>query len=121
MYNDYYRYIRHIVLSDVGIDGQDIIFKSKVLCIGAGGLGSPALTYLVSSGIGFIGVVDFDVVDLSNLNRQFLYNTFDVGNNKIDAALNFLRKINPDVFLFAYKDKLSSDNVFNIMSCYDAI
>ena len=77
MYDFYKRYIRHVVLSDIGILGQDILLNSKVLCVGAGGLGSAALVYLASCGIGFLGIIDFDKVDLSNLNRQFMYNIFD--------------------------------------------
>ena len=94
MYDFYKRYIRHVVLSDIGILGQDILLNSKVLCVGAGGLGSAALVYLASCGIGFLGIIDFDKVDLSNLNRQFMYNIFDLGKNKVYCAENFLRKIN---------------------------
>lgn len=121
MYANYYRYIRHIVLSDIGIAGQDFLFKSKVLCIGAGGLGSPALTYLVSSGVGLIGIIDFDSVDLSNLNRQFIYNTFDIGSNKVTSAVNFLKKLNSDVFFLTYNNKISNDNFLDIMTGYDII
>lgn len=121
MHEKYYRYIRHIVLSDIGLKGQDLLFKSRVLCVGAGGLGSPVLTYLASSGIGYIGLVDFDVVDLSNLNRQFIYNIFDVSNDKSFSAFNFLKKLNTDIFIFPYKAKLSKNNFFDIMAGYDII
>lgn len=121
MHNLYYRYTRHLVLSDIGVNGQDFLLKSKVLCVGAGGLGSPALTYLVSSGIGCIGIVDFDIVDLSNLNRQFIYNIFDIGKDKVFSAFNFLKKLNNDVFIFVYNSRLSEYNFFDIMSNYDIV
>ena len=98
MYDFYKRYIRHVVLSDIGILGQDILLNAKVLCVGAGGLGSAALVYLASCGIGFLGIIDFDKVDLSNLNRQFMYNIFDLGKNKVyydkkGETLNFYTRI----------------------------
>lgn len=121
MYNFYRRYIRHIVLSDIGILGQDLLLKSKVLCVGAGGLGSSALTYLVSCGVGFIGIVDFDKVDISNLNRQFLYSVLDLEKYKVFCAENFLKKRNDGVTIFTYKNRISNNNFFEIMSEYDVI
>jgi adenylyltransferase/sulfurtransferase len=121
MHNYYKRYIRHVVLSDIGILGQDILFKSKVLCIGAGGLGSPALVYLASCGIGFLGIVDFDKVDLSNLNRQFMYDEFDIGKSKVYCAENFLKKINNNVTIFTYNERLSYKNFLDIIPGYDVI
>lgn len=121
MYNFYNRYIRHVVLSDIGILGQDALLKSKILCVGAGGLGSPVMTYLASCGVGLIGVVDFDTVDISNLNRQFMYNVFDLGKLKSFSAVSFLKKINTYVNVHAYNARLSCDNFSNIMSGYDII
>jgi molybdopterin/thiamine biosynthesis adenylyltransferase len=121
MYDFYKRYIRHIVLSDIGILGQDLLLKSKVLCVGAGGLGSSALTYLVSCGIGFIGVVDFDKVDLSNLNRQFLYTVFDLSKYKVNCAEFFLKQRNDTISIFTYNERISYNNFFEIMSGYDVI
>lgn len=121
MYNFYKRYIRHVVLSDIGILGQDILLKSKVLCVGAGGLGSSALVYLVSCGIGFLGIIDFDKVDLSNLNRQFMYNIFDLGKSKVYCAEDFLRKINNTTNIFTYNERLSRDNFLDVMIGYDVI
>lgn len=121
MYNFYKRYIRHIVLPDIGLLGQDILLKSKVLCVGAGGLGSSALTYLATSGVGFIGIVDFDNVELSNLNRQFLYNIFDLGEKKVHSAEKFLKRINNDIEIFVYSERLSEKNFFDIVFGYDVI
>jgi len=121
MYNFYKRYIRHIVLSDIGILGQDILLRSRVLCVGAGGLGSSALVYLASCGVGVIGVVDFDKVDVSNLNRQFLYNVFDIGKSKVFCAESFLKKINDGINLFTYNERISYDNFSSIMIGYDII
>lgn len=113
--------MRHIVLSEIGLLGQDVLLRSKVLCIGAGGLGSPVLTYLVASGVGFIGIVDFDVVDLSNLNRQFIYSVHDLKKNKVNVAERFLNKLNDNISIFVYDVKLNKDNFFNIMNNYDII
>ncbi len=121
MYDFYKRYIRHVVLSDIGILGQDILLNSKVLCVGAGGLGSAALVYLASCGIGFLGIIDFDKVDLSNLNRQFMYNIFDLGKNKVYCAENFLRKINDTTNIFTYNERLSRDNFLDVMIGYNVI
>lgn len=119
--NLYKRYIRHIVLSDIGILGQEIFFKYKILCIGAGGLGSSAITYLASCGIGTIGIVDFDNVDISNLNRQFLYKSKDIGNSKVFLAKDFLNKFNHNTKVYIYKTRLDESNYFSIMSEYDLI
>ncbi|HIH2762984.1 MAG TPA: HesA/MoeB/ThiF family protein [Candidatus Azoamicus sp.] len=121
MHYFYKRYIRHIVLSDIGILGQDILLNSKVLCIGAGGLGSSALVYLASCGVGNIGIVDFDKVDVSNLNRQFLYNVFDCGESKVFCAKNFLEKLNNNINIFTYNERISYINFLNIMIGYDII
>lgn len=121
MHNFYKRYIRHIVLSDIGILGQDLLLNSKVLCIGAGGLGSSALVYLASCGVGSIGIVDFDKVDVSNLNRQFLYNVFNCGESKVFCAESFLKKLNNNINIFTYNERISYSNFLNIMIGYDII
>ena len=91
------RYARHIILPEVGGKGQEKLLKSKVLVVGAGGLGSPAVYYLAAAGVGTIGIVDFDVVDFSNLQRQILHNTERVGIPKVESARMTVEKLNPDV------------------------
>src|SRR6476660_8703690 len=96
--NDQYsRYARHLTLPEVGLEGQERLLAARVLCVGAGGLGSPALLYLAAAGIGTIGIVDFDVVDASNLQRQVVHSTADVGRSKIESASDRLLGINPDI------------------------
>ena len=92
------RYARHIILPEVGGKGQEKLLKSKVLVVGAGGLGSPAVYYLAAAGVGTIGIVDFDVVDFSNLQRQILHNTERVGIPKVESARMTVEKLNPDVW-----------------------
>ncbi len=120
--NDFYsRYIRHIILPGFGIKGQDFLKKSKVLCIGAGGLGSTALMYLASAGVGTIGIVDFDVVDASNLNRQVIFNLSDIGKSKAICAKNYVLNLNSHVDINVYNIKLSYINCFRIIKDYDVV
>src|SRR5271165_33401 len=91
------RYSRHLIMPEVGMEGQQKLKAAKVLCIGAGGLGSPLALYLTAAGVGTLGIVDFDVVDFTNLQRQVIHGTSDVGRKKLDSAADTLREINPNV------------------------
>jgi molybdopterin/thiamine biosynthesis adenylyltransferase/molybdopterin converting factor small subunit len=115
------RYSRHIIMSQVGSTGQRKILGAKVLIIGAGGLASPVAIYLALAGVGTIGIVDFDVVDLSNLQRQILHQTADVGRPKVESAKQTLLAYNPDVNVVTYEAPLSSENALEIMSQYDVV
>ena len=115
------RYSRHIILPEVGGTGQRKLLASKVLLIGAGGLGSPAALYLAAAGVGTLGIVDFDVVDLSNLQRQILHHVQDVGRPKVDSAVDSIAALNPDVKVVPYREALSSENVKRIFAEYDVI
>jgi molybdopterin/thiamine biosynthesis adenylyltransferase len=115
------RYSRHIILPNIGGAGQRKLLDSKVLVIGAGGLGSPVLLYLAAAGIGTIGIVDFDVVDTSNLQRQILHTDADVDRPKVASALEHLRALNPTIELIGHDTILSSDNVMEIMEPYDVV
>lgn len=115
------RYSRHLILSEVGMDGQRALKAAKVLCIGAGGLGSPAAMYLAAAGVGTIGLVDFDVVDLSNLQRQLLHGTPDVGRSKLASARDRLHALNPHVHVETYETALSSANALDLFRPYDVI
>ncbi len=115
------RYNRHIILSEIGQKGQDKISTAKVLVIGAGGLGCPILQYLAAAGIGNIGVIDFDVVDISNLQRQILYGTSTLGKNKAEAAKARLEDLNNDISIKAYPEKLTHKNALNLFEAYDII
>ncbi len=121
MYNLYSRYLRHIVLPDIGLYGHDILHKSKILCIGAGGLGSPALTYLSMIGIGMLGIIDFDCVDISNLNRQFIFNESNIGKKKVICVKKYIKKINSKINIIIYSDRLYYNNCYNIFINYDLI
>ena len=116
-----YRYSRHIILPDVGGVGQKKLLKAKVLLVGAGGLGSPAAMYLAAAGVGTLGLVDFDRVDLSNLQRQLLHRTRDVGRPKLDSAAETLNGLNPDVRVVKHPVVLTSDNVMEILRDYDVV
>lgn len=118
---EYQRYARHLTIPDLGLDGQRRLKAAKVLCIGAGGLGSPALMYLAAAGIGEIGIVDFDRVDYSNLQRQILHDTADVGKLKIESAAERLAAINPAVKVTTYETRLTSENAEQIAAPYDII
>ena len=115
------RYSRHLIMPEVGIDGQRKLKAAKVLCIGAGGLGSPASMYLAAAGVGTIGIVDFDVVDFSNLQRQILHGTPDVGRSKLASAKDRLHAINPEIVINTYETALSSQNALTLFEPYDII
>jgi len=115
------RYQRHLLLPEVGVAGQQKLLDAKVLLLGAGGLGSPAGLYLAAAGVGTIGVVDMDVVDESNLQRQILHNIDRVGDRKVDSAKKTLTLINPDVDVATYDVRLGADNVVEVISGYDVI
>ncbi|GAB4333135.1 MAG: molybdopterin-synthase adenylyltransferase MoeB [Desulfobulbaceae bacterium] len=115
------RYSRHILLSEVGVEGQERLLESRVLVVGAGGLGSPVAFYLAAAGVGTIGIVDDDVVDLSNLQRQILHATGDVGRPKTQSAVETLRGLNPDVKVQPHQLRLTADNVMDLVQDYDFI
>src|SRR3989338_6248345 len=115
------RYSRHLIMPEVGLDGQKIIKNAKILIIGAGGLGSPIALYLTAAGVGTIGIVDFDKVDYTNLQRQILYTTNDVGKPKVSCAKEHLKAQNPSVNLIVHETKLSSENALHILQGYDII
>jgi len=115
------RYSRHILLPQVGVDGQRRLKESRVLLVGAGGLGSPVALYLAAAGVGTLGLVDFDSVDLSNLQRQILHGSAAVGSSKVDSARDRLRDINPNVSLEAYDTRFASSNALKIARGYDLI
>ncbi|MDE3091217.1 MAG: molybdopterin-synthase adenylyltransferase MoeB [Chloroflexota bacterium] len=116
-----YRYSRHIILPDVGGAGQKKLLGAKVLLVGAGGLGSPAAMYLAAAGVGTLGLVDFDRVDLSNLQRQLLHRTKDVGRLKLDSAAETLNALNPDVQVNKHPVVLTSENVTDVIRDYDIV
>ena len=115
------RYSRHLIMPEVGIDGQRKLKAGSVLCIGAGGLGSPAAMYLAAAGVGRIGIVDFDVVDFSNLQRQLLHSTRDVGRSKLASAKDRLLGMNPHIEIDTYETTVSSDNALDLFRNYDVI
>ncbi len=115
------RYSRHLIMPEVGVDGQKKLKAGSVLCIGAGGLGSPAAMYLAAAGVGRIGIVDFDVVDFSNLQRQLLHGTSSVGRSKLDSAKDRLRDLNPHIEIDTYETTVSSDNALDLFKPYDVI
>ena len=115
------RYSRHLIMPEVGMDGQLRLKAASVLCIGAGGLGSPAALYLAAAGVGRLGLVDFDVVDYSNLHRQVLHGTPDVGRPKLDSARDRLSAINPEVRVETHEVALSSGNALDLLGGYDVI
>lgn len=119
--DDYARYSRHIILPEVGLDGQKKLKAASVLCVGTGGLGSPLLLYLAAAGIGRIGIVDFDVVDSSNLHRQIIHGTSWVGKPKIESAKNRILEINPSCQVDLYETRLSSENALQIAEPYDLV
>lgn len=115
------RYSRHTMLSEVGEEGQLKLLDAKVLLIGAGGLGSPAALYLAAAGVGTLGIVDFDTVDQSNLQRQILHGMKDVGRPKVESAADRLRDLNPDVKVIPHREPISSDNALEIIKGYDIV
>ena len=118
---EYERYARHLILPEVGMEGQRRLKAASVLCIGTGGLGSPLLLYLAAAGIGRIGIVDFDVVDFSNLQRQVIHGTSWVGKPKIESAKDRIHEINPFCQVDLYETRLSSDNAMDIIKPYDIV
>ena len=119
--DDYERYSRHLILPEVGLDGQKRLKAASVLCVGTGGLGSPLLLYLAAAGIGRIGIVDFDVVDSSNLQRQVIHGTSWVGKPKIESAKSRILEINPFCQVDLYETRLSSENALSILEPYDVV
>jgi len=115
------RYSRHIILKEVGVRGQKKLLESKVLIAGAGGLGSPAAMYLAAAGVGTIGIVDGDTVDLSNLQRQILHTTADVGRAKVDSARDTMEALNPGIKIVTHRTLLTAENVMDIISGYDFV
>ncbi len=116
-----YRYNRHLILDNVGPEGQDKLKKARVLVIGAGGLGCPILQYLSAAGVGTIGVIDFDNVDISNLQRQILFKTEDIGKNKAERAAYNLTQLNPNIKFEVYQVRLSNQNAIELFEKYDLI
>src|SRR5438552_4083765 len=115
------RYSRHLIMPEVGVDGQRKLKAAKVLCIGAGGLGSPVAMYLAAAGVGTLGLVDFDVVDFSNLQRQILHGTPDVGRSKLASARDRLEALNPEITIETHEVALSSENALDLFAPYDII
>ena len=115
------RYSRHLIMPEVGVDGQKKLKAGSVLCIGAGGLGSPAAMYLAAAGVGRIGMVDFDVVDFSNLQRQLLHGTSSVGRSKLESAKDRLSDLNPHIEIDTYETTVSSENALDLFKPYDVI
>src|SRR6267142_377645 len=115
------RYSRHLIMPEVGVDGQRKLKAAKVLCIGAGGLGSPVAMYLAAAGVGTLGIVDFDVVDFSNLQRQILHGTPDVGRSKLASAKDRLQALNPNVNVVTHEMAISSENALKLFEPYDVI
>jgi molybdopterin/thiamine biosynthesis adenylyltransferase/rhodanese-related sulfurtransferase len=119
--DDLVRYSRHIILPEVGIEGQRRLKAARVLCVGTGGLGSPLALYLAAAGIGTLGLVDFDVVDASNLQRQIIHTTPDIGRKKIDSAAEKLIALNPELRVVKHETRLSSANALDILKDYDVV
>jgi adenylyltransferase/sulfurtransferase len=115
------RYARHVVLEEVGEEGQARLLQSKVLVVGAGGLGSPALMYLAAAGVGTLGIVDFDAVDITNLQRQVVHGTEDIDRPKVESARDRLASINPEIEVVAHATRLGPDNVLDLVSAYDLV
>src|SRR5690348_7613553 len=115
------RYARHLILPDVGVEGQQRLKAARVLIVGAGGLGSPVALYLAAAGVGTLGVIDFDVVDISNLQRQILHGAKDVGRSKLESARARLRDVNPHVRVETYEARLTSANALDIIADYDIV
>ena len=115
------RYSRHLIMPEVGMEGQLKLKAARVLCIGAGGLGSPVALYLTAAGVGTIGVVDFDTVDYSNLQRQIIHGTPDVGRSKLESAKARLNALNPEVDVVTYEMALASDNALALFADYDMV
>src|SRR5271155_6181517 len=117
--DDLGRYSRHLIMPEVAMEGQQRLKAAKVLCIGTGGLGSPLSLYLAAAGVGTLGLADFDVVDVSNLQRQVIHFTSDVGRPKIDSAEEKLRAINPDLIVRRHEFAVDSSNALELFADYD--
>src|SRR5258708_13732163 len=115
------RYARHLIMPEVTVEGQKRLKAARVLCIGVGGLGSPAALYLAAAGVGRLGIVDFDRVDLTNLQRQILHGTKDIGRSKLESARDRLRDVNPEIEMQLHECRLSSENAERIVADYDVI
>jgi adenylyltransferase/sulfurtransferase len=115
------RYSRHLIMPEVGMEGQQKLKAARVLCIGTGGLGSPLALYLAAAGVGTLGLVDFDVVDFTNLQRQIIHSTLDVGRKKLDSAAEKIEAINPFVDVVRFETRLSSDNALKIIEDFDIV
>src|SRR5437016_2792591 len=115
------RYARHIVLQEVGGPGQAALKRARVLVVGAGGLGSPALLYLAAAGVGTLGIIDFDVVDASNLQRQVIHGQSDVGRAKAESARDSIKEVNPFVEVRLHETRLDSSNALDVFRDYDLI
>ena len=115
------RYSRHIILQGVGGDGQEKLLNGKVLIIGAGGLGAPVALYLAAAGVGHIGIIDADIVDISNLQRQVIHFTPDIGRPKVESAKEKMNQINPDVKVTTYYDLFTKENALDILKDYDFV
>lgn len=115
------RYSRHIIMGDVGSSGQRKLMQAKALIVGAGGLGSPSAIYLALAGVGTVGIVDFDVVEISNLQRQILHHSDDIGRPKLQSAIDNIHAYNPDVQVIPHEVRLESDNALDIISQYDLV
>jgi adenylyltransferase/sulfurtransferase len=115
------RYARHLTLSEVGIEGQQRLKAARVLCVGTGGLGSPLALYLAAAGVGTLGLVDFDVVDASNLQRQIIHSTKDIGRKKLDSAAEKLTALNPAITIVKHETRLVSSNALEIIKDYDIV
>jgi len=116
-----FRYSRHILLPEIGGKGQELLLDAKVLIIGAGGLGSPVAQYIAAAGVGYIGIMDGDNVDLSNLQRQIIHNTADIGKLKVESAKEKINLLNPDVFVKVYPFVANAENIEPIINDYDLV
>lgn len=119
--DDSNRYRRQLILNEIGTEGQMRLARSKVIIIGAGGLGSPVALYLAAAGVGKIGIVDFDIVSLSNLQRQILFTSKNIGQAKVMAAQEKLQDLNPNIDVLIYKERISTENIKNIITNYDLV
>lgn len=119
--NELQRYSRHLILPEVGVEGQEKLKAARILLIGAGGLGSPVSLYLAAAGIGTLGIIDDDIVDFSNLQRQIIHGNDDVGRPKVESAIDSLKAINPDINVIPHKTRLSKENILDILKDYDFI
>ena len=115
------RYSRHLIIPEIGVEGQEKLVQAKVLLVGAGGLGSPLGLYLAAAGVGRLGIVDFDTVDFTNLQRQIIHRTEDVGRLKVESAKERINQINPDVQVTTYSTRLTRENILDILKDYDLV